>query len=274
MAGEKPGMVAPRQPWRGESIFSGAVAESSVGARTQTGERRGSRRMVAPRRDRDRPRLQGVRRARRATPSPADRRCWRGRFGRRRGRCRGRGRARAAASSRTQSAAMARRWAQSSLSGSASSGRSTSTANAVSSAVGFEDPLDHRREFVSLEVFDHVASGEHRTLSRSRADPIRDRIRARNRSRPGHAETAPPRGAGHDFVPDTTSRRSATPRTRSMPGSPGTGAPSWSRGYEVGRRRTIGVVAALPIIPGATTPMVRRWAAGTPRRSSGPEGRG
>jgi len=45
-------------------------------------------------------------------------------------------------------------------------------------------------------------------------------------------------------------------------------------GYETGRRRAIGVVAALPINPRATTPMVRRWAAGTHWRHSGPEGRG
>ncbi len=44
-------------------------------------------------------------------------------------------------------------------------------------------------------------------------------------------------------------------------------------GHEAGRRRTIGVVAALSINPRATTPMVRRWVAGTPMRPSGPEGR-
>jgi len=46
-----------------------------------------------------------------------------------------------------------------------------------------------------------------------------------------------------------------------------------SPGYEAGRRRAIGVVAALPINPRATTPMARRWSAGTPKRHSGPEGR-
>ncbi len=44
-------------------------------------------------------------------------------------------------------------------------------------------------------------------------------------------------------------------------------------GHEAGRRRAIGVVAALPINPRATTPMVRRWVAGTPWRHSDPEGR-
>ncbi len=44
-------------------------------------------------------------------------------------------------------------------------------------------------------------------------------------------------------------------------------------GYEAGHRRSLGVVAALSINPHATTPMGRRWAAGTPMRHSRPEGR-
>ncbi len=59
-----------------------------------------------------------------------------------------------------------------------------------------------------------------------------------------------------------------------LPGSPGRRDPVCSPGYEAGRRRAIGVVAALSINPRATTPMVRRWVAGTPMRPSGPEGRG
>ncbi len=59
-----------------------------------------------------------------------------------------------------------------------------------------------------------------------------------------------------------------------LPGSPGRPDPVSSPGYEAGRRRTIGVVAALSIKPRTTTPVVRRWVAGTPKRHSGPEGRG
>ncbi len=57
------------------------------------------------------------------------------------------------------------------------------------------------------------------------------------------------------------------------PGSPGGAPHPGSPGHEAGRRRAIGVVAALSINPRATTPMVRRWAAGTPKRHGGPEGR-
>ncbi len=58
------------------------------------------------------------------------------------------------------------------------------------------------------------------------------------------------------------------------PGSPGERDAVTSPGSEEGRRRAIGVVAALSIYPLATTTMVRRWVAGTPMRPSGPEGRG
>jgi len=86
--------------------------------------------------------------------------------------------------------------------------------------------------------------------------------------------TAPPPG-----VPGSTlclidlqaSRRSPH---NVQPGSLGTRDAVFSPGFEAGRRRAIGVVAALSINPRATTPMVRRWAAGTPERHSGPEGRG
>ena len=47
-----------------------------------------------------------------------------------------------------------------------------------------------------------------------------------------------------------------------QPGSLGERDAVSSPGYEAGRRRAIGVVAALAINPRATTPMVRRWAAG------------
>ncbi len=49
-----------------------------------------------------------------------------------------------------------------------------------------------------------------------------------------------------------------------QPGSLGERDAVSSPGYEAGRRRAIGVVAALSINPRATTPMVRRWTDGTP----------
>ena len=58
-----------------------------------------------------------------------------------------------------------------------------------------------------------------------------------------------------------------------IPGSLGERDAVFCSGDEAGRRRTIGVVAALTINPRATTPMVRRWADGTLKRHSGPEGR-
>ncbi len=58
-----------------------------------------------------------------------------------------------------------------------------------------------------------------------------------------------------------------------LPGSLGKRDAVCSPGNEAGHRRTIGVVAALPINPHATTPMARRWVAGTPMRPGGPEGR-
>jgi len=79
----------------------------------------------------------------------------------------------------------------------------------------------------------------------------------------GKRKTAPHRGAGHDFVPEErhgNASRSAQGPCRAPSGS------AFSRGspgYEAGRRRAIGVVAAFPSYPRATTSMVRRWAAGT-----------
>ena len=82
-----------------------------------------------------------------------------------------------------------------------------------------------------------------------------------------------PSGCRVRICAGTTSRRSVPLRTRSMPGSPGRRDPVCCSGYEAGRRRAVGVVAALSINPRTTTPMVRRWVAGTPERHSGPEGR-
>ncbi len=70
---------------------------------------------------------------------------------------------------------------------------------------------------------------------------------------------------------DLSAERPAQHKCR--PGSPGERDAVCSPGYEGGRRRAIGVVAALSINPRATTPMVRRWVAGTPKRHGGPEGR-
>ncbi len=86
-------------------------------------------------------------------------------------------------------------------------------------------------------------------------------------------KTAPHRGAGHGFVPDEPhggasrsaqgpcrappgrAMRSALPATRQAAGAPS----AWSQ--------------PSPVNPRATTPMVRRWVAGTPMRHGGPEGR-
>ena len=94
-----------------------------------------------------------------------------------------------------------------------------------------------------------------------------DRSRNRTRGQPA------PSGCRAWLCAGGTPRRRVAPRTRSMPGSLGRRDAVCCSGYEVGRRRAIGVVAALPINPRVTTPMVRRWAAGTPERHSGPEGR-
>jgi len=89
----------------------------------------------------------------------------------------------------------------------------------------------------------------------------------------GHAENRATSGCRAWLCAGRTPRRRVAPRTRSMPGSPGRRDPVCCPGNEAGRRRTIGMVAALSINPRATTPMVRRWSAGTPKRHSGPEGR-
>jgi len=93
------------------------------------------------------------------------------------------------------------------------------------------------------------------------------------RGRPGPAEYRATSGCRAWLCAGGTPRRRVAPRTRSMPGSLGRPDAVSCSGYEAGRRRAIGVVAALSINPRATTPMVRRWSGGTPMRHSGPEGR-
>ena len=81
----------------------------------------------------------------------------------------------------------------------------------------------------------------------------------------GHYEArGKPRPIG---VPGLTLCRIDQPATRHaphnvIPGSPGRHDEVCSPGAEVGRRRAIGVIAAPPINPRATTPMARRWALG------------
>ena len=69
-----------------------------------------------------------------------------------------------------------------------------------------------------------------------------------------------------------TAKRPAQHKCR--PGSLGKRNAICCSGYEAGRRRAIGVVAAPSINPRAAAPMVRRWVDGTPKRPCGPEGRG
>ncbi len=92
----------------------------------------------------------------------------------------------------------------------------------------------------------------------------------------GHYEArGKPRPIG---VPGLTLCRIDQPATRHaphnvIPGSPGRHDEVCSPGAEVGRRRAIGVIAAPPINPRATTPMARRWDPGTRKRPRVPEGR-
>ncbi len=121
-------------------------------------------------------------------------------------------------------------------------------------------------------------------------DRFRDSDRVRDRGRgsgsgsgSGSDGTAADRGtrqprslgrAGYVVVPDRptgTAARSAQLRYRALPGTRDEVCCSC---YEAGRRRAIGVVAARSIYPRATTPMARRWSAGTRMRHSGSEGRG
>ncbi len=95
-----------------------------------------------------------------------------------------------------------------------------------------------------------------------------------NRSRQGQAENSPQRGAGYVIVLRT---HHPAPLTRCAqwryPAPSGSAMRSALPAHKAGRRRIIGVVAALSINQRATTPMVRRWAAGTHWHHSGPEGR-
>ncbi len=122
-----------------------------------------------------------------------------------------------------------------------------------------------------------------RTKMRARHAPMSAPVRMPSKtptrgvsgSRGHHTPRGKPRPDG---VPGLTLCRIDQPATRHaphnvIPGSPGRHDEVCSPGAEVGRRRAIGVVAAPPINPRATTPMARRWAAGTPMRHSGPEGR-
>jgi len=97
------------------------------------------------------------------------------------------------------------------------------------------------------------------------APPRPNRFQARGKPRPSGCQVRHCAG--------TTFRRRGALRTMPLPGSPGTRDEVCSPGYEAGRRRAIGVVAAVQSTTHATAPMVRRWGAVTPRRHSGPEGR-
>ncbi len=88
-----------------------------------------------------------------------------------------------------------------------------------------------------------------------------------------HVESGATTGCRARYCAGSTPRHCGASRTMALPGSLGERDDGISSGDEEGRRRTIGVVAALPTNPRATTPMVRRWAAGTPMRHGGPEGR-
>ncbi len=95
---------------------------------------------------------------------------------------------------------------------------------------------------------------------------------------PKPKQTRSPRKPRPIGVPGLTLCRIDHPASRRSPhnvtpGSLGERDAVSSSGYEAGRRRAIGVVAAFSINPRATTPMARRWAAGTPMRHGGPEGR-
>ena len=75
-----------------------------------------------------------------------------------------------------------------------------------------------------------------------------------------HAGVWPTPGrAGRAIVPGSTIRHRGTLRTMATPGNPrGTPSRCTSPLHEAGRRRAIGVVAAVPLTPRATAPMVRR----------------
>ena len=90
---------------------------------------------------------------------------------------------------------------------------------------------------------------------------------------PWRAENPAPTGCRVRHCAGTAIRHRNAFRTMALPGSLGERDAVCCSGYEAGRRRAIGGVAALPVNLRATTPMVRRWAAGTPKRHSGPEGR-
>ncbi len=100
-----------------------------------------------------------------------------------------------------------------------------------------------------------------------RPSGTRDALASRRPPRgvPGKRATT---GCRARYCAGSTPRKRGAPRTMALPGSPGERDPVCCSGNEGGRRRAIGVVAALPRFPRATTPMGRRWAA-----EGGPEGR-
>ncbi len=85
-------------------------------------------------------------------------------------------------------------------------------------------------------------------------------------------KTPPQRGAGSAFVPERPLGGAARPAQMptGLPRGARCGLLSRLRGRPPARHRR---GPSLSINPRATTPMVRRWAAGTPMRHSGPEGR-
>ncbi len=89
----------------------------------------------------------------------------------------------------------------------------------------------------------------------------------RDRGRWGHPENRAPPGCRVRICAGTTSRQSGPPSTNADRAPPGERDAVRSPGYEAGRRRAIGVVAALP----ATHARPRRWCdAGPPGRNSVP----
>ena len=90
---------------------------------------------------------------------------------------------------------------------------------------------------------------------------------------PRRAEIRATSGCRVRHCAGTTIRHRDALRKMALTGSPGRRDAVYLPGSEEGRRRAIGVVAALSINPRSTTPMVRRWVVGTPKRHSDPEGR-
>ncbi len=86
---------------------------------------------------------------------------------------------------------------------------------------------------------------------------------------PGHEEKGVRRACRVRSCAGTAHRLCSAPRTTADRATSGSAFRDSSPGSGGGRRRAIGGVAALPVSPPATAPMVRRWVA-----VGGPEGRG